>query len=89
MTLKPLIVKVFPGIVEVRLSSSDRDQNWELSMSPGPPTIGTKSTRTPQRTQGDTLSASRLSNINEDTGVAGEGHQERRRNSHPGRRGEP
>jgi len=80
MTLKPLIVKFFPGLVEVRLSSSDRDQSWELSMSRNPPTIGTKSVRTPRRNEA-TL-ASGLSSIDEDTSVIGEAHQDRGRNSH-------
>jgi hypothetical protein len=86
MTLKPLIVKLFPGFVEVRLSSSDRDQSWELSTSHNPPTIGTKSVRTPGRTQ-DTL-ASGLWSIDEETSVIGEAHQARGRNSHPGARRE-
>ncbi|KAK1756612.1 hypothetical protein QBC47DRAFT_380256 [Echria macrotheca] len=57
MTLKPLIVKFFPVLeAEERLSSSDRDhRSWELSADwHKPPTIGSRSTRTPQRTQ-DTL----------------------------------
>jgi len=89
MTLKPLIVKLFPGLVEVRLSSGDRDQSWDLSMDRNhPPTIGTKSTRMPQRTQED-LVQGELTSIDEDTsgstaGKAGPGAPSRLRTGRGG-----
>ena len=84
MTLKPLIVKFFPGLGEQRLTSSDGDRSWELSTDQhNPPTIGTKSTRTPQRTQ-DTLIEGGLWSIDEDTGGAGGAPKERGRNRHTG-----
>jgi hypothetical protein len=75
MTLKPLNVKVFPGLVEVRLSSSeDLSMDWNNN----PPTIGTKSTRTPQSTPQDTWVQGNLTSIEEDvSGIAGEAHQRR------------
>ena len=64
MTLKPLITKLFPSLTDDQLPSSGPGHGGLASVENGPPTIGTKPTRTPPL-GAHYASASGLSSINE------------------------
>ncbi|KAK0634102.1 hypothetical protein B0T14DRAFT_561619 [Immersiella caudata] len=80
MTLKPLIVKIFPGLAEARLSSSDRDQSWDMQNHP--PTIGTKPMRTPLRIEDESVGGGFRSDDGDLGGDRSAAGDLRRRNSH-------
>jgi len=77
MTLKPLIAKLFPGLTDERLSSSDPDFHGAYAVGGHPPTIGTKPMRTPPANPDTSLSV--FSSIDEDADTTGGQNQARGR----------